>query len=826
MKKYNSRLDTMKRLLLATIVGVAGVAQAEVLPVTSFRYSGPYVVAAPLMMDSTDVNAKKYDVKTLLDTPLSLDRAKDGKMFVDSILPLTDGNAIHLLEFTIDNSHYAPAAVKVSGVKNYKVYMDGEPLSGKESGLTPRTRHVVVKCLTDGCSADTLRVGVETSSPQFFTVNPSGPRRYCMADIFTGLFIGSVAVSPSGKYLYTGFYTINPDGSNAGWEYELSDAATGRVLSSHSRNMTWMPVSDRLCYTRDRAKKIQLMAYDPSTGSHEVIALEIPDRKFTMSPTEDFLIYTRSDEGPKEKNEGLYEILNPEDRQPGWRSRGQLMKFDLATGLSTPLTFGHKSAWLGGISSDGRKVLVQVSELALGQRPSSVSSVYLLDLPTMKADTLIDRKPFIGQTILSPDGRMVAVTGCPEAFERIGCTLPVGSTPSMVNNQLFLLDVATRDVRPLTRDFDPSVEEVGWCAADGNIYFSAENRDLKTLYRVSPVSGAIDILPIPEDYVKAFDVSTNGTILACHGQSADTASRLYTMDTRKMRPSVRHDLNPERTAGIEIGQTYDWNFSTSRGDTIYARYSLPSDFDPTRKYPMIVYYYGGCSPVGRYLDTTYNPHLFNAHGFISLVINPSGAAGFGQEFASRHVATAGQGVADDIIEGTRQFAAGHEWVDASKIGCCGASYGGFMTQYLQTVTDIFAAAISHAGISDHTSYWGEGYWGHSYSEVSMGDKRPWTDPDLYVKQSPLYNADKINTPLLFLHGDSDTNVPVGESIQMFTALKLLGKPTAFVAVKDQNHHILDFSKREKWMNTMLAWFTKYLQDDPSWWEDMYPAKDI
>ena len=108
----------------------------------------------------------------------------------------------------------------------------------------------------------------------------------------------------------------------------------------------------------------------------------------------------------------------------------------------------------------------------------------------------------------------------------------------------------------------------------------------------------------------------------------------------------------------------------------------------------------------------------------------------------------------------------------------------------------------------------------------MADKYPWADRELYVAQSPLYNAHKINTPLLFLHGDADTNVPVGESIQMFTALKVLGKETAMVAVKDQDHHILDFAKREKWLNTMLAWFTKYLQDDPTWWNEMYPAKQL
>ena len=149
-----------------------------------------------------------------------------------------------------------------------------------------------------------------------------------------------------------------------------------------------------------------------------------------------------------------------------------------------------------------------------------------------------------------------------------------------------------------------------------------------------------------------------------------------------------------------------------------------------------------------------------------------------------------------------------------------------MTQYLQTKTDLFAAAISHAGISDHTSYWGEGYWGYTYSEVSMANSYPWTRKDLYVDQSPLFNADKIHTPLLFLHGDADHNVPVGESIQMYTALKLLERPTAMVLVKDQDHHITDYQKRLRWQNTIWAWFDRWLKDEPEWWQSMYPDKQL
>ena len=103
---------------------------------------------------------------------------------------------------------------------------------------------------------------------------------------------------------------------------------------------------------------------------------------------------------------------------------------------------------------------------------------------------------------------------------------------------------------------------------------------------------------------------------------------------------------------------------------------------------------------------------------------------------------------------------------------------------------------------------------------------PWSNPDLFVKQSPLFNADKIHTPLLFLHGDADVNVPVGESIQMFTALKLLGRETAFVAVTGQDHHIVDYGKRIQWQNTIFAWFAKWLQDDATWWNAIYKPKAL
>ena len=214
--------------------------------------------------------------------------------------------------------------------------------------------------------------------------------------------------------------------------------------------------------------------------------------------------------------------------------------------------------------------------------------------------------------------------------------------------------------------------------------------------------------------------------------------------------------------------------------------------------------------------------MYAAQDYVVYTLQPSGTTGYGQEFSARHVNAWGIQTAEEIIEGTKAFVADHSFVDGDKIGCIGASYGGFMTQYLQTQTDIFAAAVSHAGISNITSYWGVGYWGYAYSSGASAGSYPWNNPDMYINQSPLFQADKINTPLLLLHGTVDTNVPIGESYQMYTALKLLGKEVEFIQVEGENHAIYNYEKRIGWNHSIYAWFAKWLKDDSRWWDTLYP----
>ena len=251
---------------------------------------------------------------------------------------------------------------------------------------------------------------------------------------------------------------------------------------------------------------------------------------------------------------------------------------------------------------------------------------------------------------------------------------------------------------------------------------------------------------------------------------------------------------------------------------------MPPQFDATQKYPTLVYYYGGTSPVSRAFTGRYPFNLWAAQGYVVYVIQPTGATGFGQDFSAKHVNAWGKYTAQDIIEGTKAFTLAHDFVNPKKIGNLGASYGGFMTMYLATKTDMFAASLSHAGISNLSNYWGYGWWGYAYSGVASAGSFPWNNQDLYVEQSPLYHADKINTPLLLIHGDSDTNVPVSESHSMYTALKLLGKEVDLIEFKGQNHTFNQRTARLIWWDTTLAFFDKHLKDQPQWWNKLYPEQ--
>ncbi len=816
-------------------------ARKDTLRVEQVTIAGPFVLQNVMTTTEKDANDKPYDQESLQwDMPMNLelwkDVAKTDDVKTDSAIVVSK-NGLYQLGFTVDNNRYTKVRFIVKSKSKNALYVDGRQQGG-ELALIAGRHDCVLKLQHKDEKPDTVEIKLVTEVDTLWTahftgikVNAADKRNYVLNDHMTGERLSSARISADGRFVLENAYITRADGKKE-WTSYIVDLQTGNRYQPQNF-VQWAAKGGEYISKRVDSNHRNIYEYrDVVTGKARHLFTHTTNEGINFVAQDTKVIVYHNSEGAKEKHNQVRQILEPNDRLPGWRNRSNISIIDVQTGLRRQITTGLRSS-SGSMSNDGKLMYISISDDDATQRPYYFSTGLLFNLETGKTDTLFVRDGFIRGAQFSPDGKKLLFTGTPEAFGGIGNVCPEGMIPNNYEYQLFLMDLATRQIEPLTKDFNPNVTSVKWSLADNHLYALCENKDLQSVFRLNMTEkngkriGKWEQLQLNEPYISAgFSLANEKPVMVYTGMSAESTDHSWVLDLKKGKHTSLTDLNPTRLEGIAMGTCHDWTYKTERGDSITGCYYLPPYFDETKQYPMLVYYYGGVSPVGRMLESSYNYQAWAAMGYVVYVLQPSGCTGFGQEFAARHSNAWGDYTADDIINGTKQFVKEHPFVNAKKIGCMGASYGGFMTQYLQTRTDIFAAAMSHAGISSIASYWGEGNWGYTYSAAASPNSYPWNNAKLYTEHAPLFNADKINTPILFMHGTVDNNVPMGESIQMFNALKILGKKTAFIMVDGENHYIADHHKRIRWHDSIMAWFQKWLQDDPTWWNELYPAKNL
>ncbi len=840
------------KLILSALLLCAGMSLHAQEKAAAYKLRPAIALRMPAQSDSINFKGEKFLAKDLLKTSVDLnfdtyayDRVEADTAGYVKVGKAEQDHLLYLFATGLRAERFMKGKLSVSSPARFEVFVNGESKYVKDSAedslsqvrpaevslrLEPEADYeIVIKLLSSaGDKAEPVLKCEFKGDKDFeniaFHLSPDLKRRLSLHDTAFGSKVYSVSLSPDGKYLLTYYWDNYSTKRSRTWQ-ELTEVKTGRMIHPNvPTNARWMPVSSKLYYTVTGDEKKDLVILDPVTMREQTVMKNLPDGRFSWSPTEDYLIYSSSDEGEKVSGP-LKRILMPDDRIPGSRDRSYLVKYDLKTGVSERLTYGSSPVYLNDISRDGTKLLCTTSKPNITQCPFSLTSLFELDLATMKADTLVREDAYLNSAAYSPDGKQLVLIGGPDAFGGIGKNCGSHPIANGFDTQAFLMDLTTRKVTPITRDFNPSVSLLQWNPTDGCIYFDTTDKDCRHIYRYNPKKAEFDMLPLSEDVISSFSIADKAPHVAAYVGGGNTSTGVaYLYDGKKRVSTLFANPMGETLDKIEFGKMEEWNFTASDGTVIEGMMCLPPDFNPEKKYPLIVYYYGGTLPTTRGMTSPYSPQLFASRDYVVYVIQPSGTIGYGQEFSARHVNAWGDYTADNIIEGTKKFCEAHPFVNAERIGCLGASYGGFMTMYLQTKTDIFAAAASHAGISNVTSYWGEGYWGYSYNAVAAADSYPWSNPDLFTKHGALFNADKIHTPLLLLHGTVDTNVPVGESIQLYNALKILGRTVELITVDGENHFIADYEKRVLWHNSIMAWFAKWLQDSPAWWDDLYPER--
>ncbi len=713
--------------------------------------------------------------------------------------------------------------IYIDGVKKITV-SENKPTTRQIPGeWLPGKHTLIIKSLTRGGKIAFAHFEADKefeNAPVEFSISPQRGKN--IYDILNGKQVSTLQVSPSGKYAIVGITNTSQGKSITNtYVYRIGDKEIVYTFYSGISNIQWIPGKDRLSFLQSEGSGLSLYSYDIEKQQQTCLIKEDQQiTSYTWSPDRSYLIYYDY-ENYSDSQWELRKLAGIQDRQAYFRQRYYLCKYDFATGLHSRLTWGNLTTSLMDISADGKKLLFSTSRPEYTEYPFSKQSIYLIDIATLKTDTLWQDRLFSVNCSFSPDGTKLLVQGGPSAFGKMGENIGKNQIANQYDTQLYLYDLTTKQTQAITRNFNPSVEEAIW-HKNGTIYAKVTEADFVRLYQYK--NGKFTRINCPGDMILRTSFSENANEMMYTASNTNYPPRIYTLNLSGNQAALWDNPAQKQYENITFGEMKDWDYNYKKGTVIDGRYYLPADFDPSQKYPLIVYYYGGTTPVSRTFGGRWPFNLYTANGYVVYVLQPSGTIGYGQEFSARHQNNWGKITGDEIIASTKAFIKAHTFIDPARVGCMGASYGGFTTEYLTTQTDIFACAISHAGISSIAGYWGEGYWGYGYSTNASAHAYPWNRRDIYVDQSPLFNADKVKVPLLLIHGTKDVNVPTGQSIEFYTALKLLGKDAELVFVKDADHAVVDYNQRILWNNTILSYFAKYLKDQPAWWEHQY--KDL
>ncbi|MBL9002698.1 MAG: S9 family peptidase [Myxococcales bacterium] len=379
--------------------------------------------------------------------------------------------------------------------------------------------------------------------------------------------------------------------------------------------------------------------------------------------------------------------------------------------------------------------------------------------------------------------------------------------------EIVLYDRKSGQQRALTAGFDSSVGELAWTLDSQHLIFTAPVSGRGALFACD-LSGQtapwqLDLGDIHDVQIvrsgRGMDVvflrSTLSAPAEVFALAIDGAAR------RAGAPRPLSQVNAAVLKNLKFGKASEIFAQSQDGLRLQAHVVLPPDAAPGRRYPTAVLIHGG--PQGAWEDFwqwRWNAQVFAGAGYVVMMPNPRGSEGFGQRFVDQVSADWGGKAYDDIMRLVDQLVA-QPYVDSKRVAALGASYGGYMVNWIGTQTDRFAALVSHAGVYDLRSMYGETeeMWFPRWE--FQGD--PWTT-DQYDRFSPSRRAEHYKTPMLVISNERDFRVPVSQGMQLFTALQVRKVPSRLVIFPDENHWVLRPTNSRFWYGVVLDWLHRYI----------------
>ena len=457
-----------------------------------------------------------------------------------------------------------------------------------------------------------------------------------------------------------------------------------------------------------------------------------------------------------------------------------------------PLDLGSSNDY--EFSPDGKE-LAYVKNTDAMVAISTNNDIFLLDLESGVEKRLTSSKGCDASPHYSPDGHFIAYTAMARPGFEADCKV------------MTLYNRLTGEFSSLTGEGDLSISDMVWLQDSSGLLYTAEFQGGVSIFKVDLQGQITQLTQGTQDGGLSLD--DQGKTLLFHRQKTTLPSELFTLDLESGKITQVTFLNQDVLDQIAMNEWESFWFESPNGDQVQGFMIKPPFFDAAKKYPMIYLIHGG--PQGMWSNDfhyRWNSQLFAAPGYVVVLVNPHGSKGYGQKFCDAVTQDWGGLPYEDLMKGLDVALEKFSFIDAKRIGAAGASYGGYMVNWIAGHTDRFKALVSHNGVYNVGSMAGatEEIW---FSEWEFGGDY-YEHPELYEKWSPHHFAKNFKTPTLVVHSEKDYRVPVNQGMELFTALQRRGVPSKWLYFPDEDHFVRKPLNAKMWWQTVHGWFKTYL----------------
>lgn len=616
-------------------------------------------------------------------------------------------------------------------------------------------------------------------------------RPFCLDDLFELIGVSSAKLSPDGIQVLCVITTTNPT---------VNNRKDSIILINLSNNQqTFLTEGSSPCWSPDGLE----FAYESEDGDLWIYNLEkdqkrflariyqssyfmghMAEKNFSWSPDGKHIAFVST--LPYSTSDGMETEVRVINRllykTKGGRGRPFFTDDHLSHVWIIPVSQGepelitagnyneHSISW----SSDSGNIAF-ISNRSENPDNNQSYDLWSINIETKKLERLTEKFGTVFQPACSPDGKMIA-------FLAITGRITTNDSPSE-DTQLYVLPAGGGSPRCLTRLIDRRIENIAWNRGGEFIYFTAGSEGQTSIYRVSVTTGIAETIIAGRFHILEYSLNTINKDIVYVSTDINHPPEVFHFQEQNSITQITNQ-NESLVSKCRLQDAEEFWFKSFDGTSVQGWIMKPAVFDTAKTYPLILVIHGGPHNMFGY-EFEDRMQLLSAHGYAVLFINPRGSSGYGQSFSNGNILNWGGGDYQDLMTGVDCVIDKFKWIDKEKLGVTGQSYGGYMTNWIITQSSRFKVAVVDGGISNLISFSGTSLY-HSLMESEFRGN-VYDNFHLLWQWSPLRNVKNVTTPTLFLHGESDNEVPVSQAEEMYVALKKAGVKTTFIQYIDEGH---------------------------------------